>query len=127
MKNKVKLEKIDEYFIFKMQNGDFFKLDCVMENYNLNDYFINAFIATVAGFSAIDIQGSNQIIKETKKAIIAANLILKNFSYPLYKNPLIFISEKITSLKFADNISLIFFSFSIVALVFSLQSNKYES
>ena len=98
LKNKVKLETIDKYFISKLEDTNFLKLDCGLENYNLDEAYTNGLLASIAGFSAIDVFGSSKIIDATSNAIKEAKLISKKYSIPFSKCPLIFVSEKLSSL-----------------------------
>ena len=98
LKNKVKLETIDKYFISKLEDTNFLKLDCGLENYNLDEAYTNGLLASIAGFSAIDVIGSSKIIDATSNAIKEAKLISKKYSIPFSKSPLIFVSEKLSSL-----------------------------
>ena len=98
-KNKVKIEKIDKYFISKLEDTNFFKMDCGLQSCTLEESYANGLIAFIAGFSAIDVIGSSEIIDITSTAINEAKLILKNYSIPVSVSPLIFVSEKLSTLK----------------------------
>ncbi|MDC3069742.1 hypothetical protein OA006_01525 [Prochlorococcus sp. AH-736-D21] len=98
MKNKVKFEKLDGYFISILEDSNFFKLDCGLQNYDSNETFINALIASIAGFSAIDVNASSEVINATSNAIREAKLISKNYSIPFARSPIIFVSEKLSLL-----------------------------
>ena len=98
LKNKVKFQKLDGYFISILENSNFFKLDCGFQNYDFNETFINALIASIAGFSAIDVKASSEIINATSNAINEAKIISKNYSIPFSKSPIIFASEKLSLL-----------------------------
>lgn len=97
MRNKVKIENIKSEFEIQLENFNFFKLDCDLEEYDKKEAYILGFLGTLAGFSAIDILSNPQLIKYTREGMQAGFLKLKKNEDFSGIFPLLIISEKISN------------------------------
>lgn len=99
MKNKVKLLNIENNFQTKLENYNFFKLDCNLLKKSVSEAYLYGFVGTVSGFNAIDIYSDINLINATRKGINDACAKAKEFKIPIELRPLLFTSEKVSLLE----------------------------
>lgn len=107
MKEKVKVNNLDKFYLSKLEDASFYKLDCCTYKQDLNQIYHSTFNATVRGFSAIDIHFDETIINYSIKAINDALATIKELNNKKIIKPLVFSSLSSSSLnkllKLANN------------------------
>ena len=104
MRNRVKIENIQREFEIKLENSNFFKLDCGLEEYDKKEAYLFGYLATIADFSAIDILPNPKLIKNTREGIQDGFLKLKKNKDFSGSVPLLMISETISNLNSFESV-----------------------
>ena len=76
----------------KLTNSSFYKLDCDIDNFEINKITYLIYIYVIAGFSAIDLRLDIDLVIKAKETILKAINYAKEIKKPILFSPFLFIS-----------------------------------
>lgn len=94
---KIKIEKLNNFHQDKFNSSKFYKLDFGIENIKKDQIELTTILATLSGFSGIDIVANKESIEITNYSINKAKRKSKELKINLNQEPLIFTSFSMKS------------------------------
>ena len=82
----------------KLSNSSFYKLDCDIDNLEINKVTYLIYIYVIAGFSAIDLRLDIDLVIKAKEAVLKAINYAKEIENPILYSPFLFVIKVCTFL-----------------------------